>query len=114
MNSLKDILRPLVYYVRFLRGRILEIIYPSRISSAKQIPIIINSRNRLTYMKQLIGAMEKRGYTNIYIIDNASTYPPLLKYYETCPYHIFRLEQNVGHLALWKTDIHKRFIRDYY
>ena len=47
----------------------------------KNIPIIINNRNRLTYMKMLISSLEKRGYNNIYIIDNDSTYPPLLDYY---------------------------------
>jgi hypothetical protein len=63
---------------------------------------------------KLIESLEKRGYTNIFIIDNDSKYPPLVKYYETCPYKVFRLDRNVGHLALWKTGLYKQFINDYY
>ena len=73
------------------------------------IPIIINNYNRLEYPLLLIGALERLGYKNIYIIDNKSSYPPLLEYYERCPYKVFRLDQNVGHLALWKTGISKKF-----
>ena len=58
--------------------------------------------------------MEKRGYFNIFIIDNSSSYPPLLEYYEQCRYQVFRLTQNIGYLALWETDIYKKFINDYY
>ena len=39
----------------------------------KNIPIIINNRNRLTYMKMLISSLEKRGYNNIYIIYFVTT-----------------------------------------
>ena len=84
------------------------------IKDAKKIPIIINNRNRVTSLKQLISSLEMRGYRNIYIIDNASTYPPLLEYYLTCPYKVFYLKQNVGCFAIWETDIYKQFINDYY
>ena len=80
----------------------------------KNIPIIINNRNRLTYLKQLINWLEKNGYSNIYIIDNNSNYQPLLNYYKTINYKIFHLSENVGHLSLWKTDIIKQFEKDYY
>lgn len=92
----------------------LGILFPSKIKDIKKIPIIINNRNRLTFMLQLIKSLEKRGYNNIYIIDNDSSYQPLLEYYKNCPYHVFRLDSNVGHLAMWKTKIYKRFIRDFY
>ena len=51
---------------------------------------------------------------NIYIIDNASTYLPLLKFYKKTRYAVFKLNQNVGHLALWKTHIFKWFENTYY
>jgi hypothetical protein len=92
-----------------------ELVRPSQINDYKQIPIIINNFNRLDTMKKLIGSLEKRGYTNIYIIDNLSTYPPLLEYYITCRYPVFRLNQNVGMNALWmRDDIYKRFRNDYF
>ena len=80
----------------------------------KDIPIIINNYNRVTTLKLLISSLEIRGYKNIFIIDNASTYPALLEYYQTCPYTVFRLKDNVGYKSLWKTDIYKQFIHNYY
>ena len=65
-------------------------------------------------MKRLIDSLTARGYHNIYIIDNDSTYPPLLDYYKECPYKVFRLDKNIGYLAIWKTDIYKQFWKSYY
>jgi hypothetical protein len=95
----------------YIRG----VIQPSKVKTDKEIPIIINNYNRLTCMILLIKALTDRGYHNIYIIDNKSTYPPLIKYYDSCPYTVFRLNENIGFKALWKCgDIKKRFCRDYY
>lgn len=80
----------------------------------RKIPVIINNFNRLSYLKQLLAWLEKAGMQNIYIIDNASTYPPLLEFYKNMPYTLFQLDDNVGHLALWKTHIFKWFENDYY
>lgn len=84
------------------------------INNPYDIPIIINNYNRLTYLKRLIDSLTARGYHNIYIIDNDSTYPPLLDYYKECPYKVFRLDKNIGYLAIWKTDIYKQFWKSYY
>lgn len=92
----------------------LGLLHPSKIKDPKKIPIIINNRNRITYLLKLIQSLEKRGYLNIHIIDNNSDYPPLLDYYKICPYPVYRLDSNVGYMALWKTDIYKKFIKDYY
>lgn len=80
----------------------------------KEIPIIINNFNRVSCLKKLIRSLEKRGYRNIYIIDNASTFPPLLEYYEECPYKVFRLEKNIGYLSIWESGIYDIFKRSYY
>lgn len=81
----------------------------------KSIPIIINNRNRLTYMKMLISSLETRGYNNIYIIDNDSTYPPLLDYYsKECTYPIFYLNKNVGYNALWDSGLIRKFRKSYF
>lgn len=79
-----------------------------------QIPIIINNFNRLDCLQKLITALEERGYTNIHILDNQSTYPPLLDWYETCPYEIIRLEKNIGYQAIWKSGVYDRFKRSFY
>lgn len=71
----------------------------------KKIPIIINSYNRLTYLKNLIEFLERKGYVNIVILDNQSNFQPLLAYYSTLPYKVIYLEKNWGHLALWKSNV---------
>lgn len=114
IEEIKLLLRPTVYHLRYLRRRFMSNIYPQKITNAKDIPIIINNRNRLTCVLQLIAALEKRGYFNIYIIDNDSSYPPLLEWYDKTHIKVFRLKENVGFLALWKTPLYKQFIKDYY
>lgn len=79
------------------------------------IPIIINNRNRYSCLKRLISALETRGYRNIYILDNDSTYPPLLRYYECeYPYKLIKLGKNVGHMSLWRTGLIERFRDNYF
>lgn len=88
--------------------------FGKKILNIKDVPIIINNFNRLEYLLKLINSLTSRGYNNIYIIDNASTYPPLLDYYEKTPYPVFKLKENIGYLALWKTNIFKKFKNSYY
>lgn len=78
----------------------------------KNIPIIINNFNRITTLKRLIDDLEQRGYHNIHIIDNKSTYPPLLEFYEQNlnKYKIYRLNKNIGFKALWKSGLWKKFM----
>lgn len=102
-------------YIKSHYFRLLELCFPSRIREAAEIPIIINNFNRLTTLKQLIASLEKRGYTNIHILDNNSSYPPLLEYYRSCRYEVIYLHQNIGFKALWKNrKTKKRFCSDYY
>jgi glycosyltransferase involved in cell wall biosynthesis len=81
---------------------------------SKTIPIIINNRNRYTFLKKLIDSLKARGYYNIYIIDNASTYQPLLEYYKKLDYKIYYLTSNTGFCALWDTVIFEDFKDQYY
>lgn len=41
----------------------------------------------------------------VIFIDNASTYPPLLDYYDKCGFQVIRLPQNFGGVAAWTQDI---------
>lgn len=88
--------------------------HAEKVTDFKQIPIIINNYNRLEYPRRLIDFLTLRGYTNIYIIDNHSSYPPLLKWYEDCPHNVIRLKENVGYLSFSKTNIHKMFADQYF
>lgn len=100
--------------VGLIGSRIRYKLFGYKIKDPKLVPIVINNYNRLSYLKKLVDSLTVRGYNNIYIIDNKSTYPPLLEYYRTCPYKVFMLDQNVGYLAMWQTDIYKLFQKSYY
>lgn len=65
-----------------------------------EVPIIINNRDRLTTLRNMINSLQNMGYKNLLVIDNESTYPPLLSYYKNdCPAKIF-YEKNLGHKAI--------------
>ena len=61
----------------FLNGLFpkLKKIFGSKRINYKDIPIIINNYNRLEMLTKLIHGLENKGYHNLYIIDNQSTYP---------------------------------------
>ena len=80
----------------------------------KNIPVIINNYNRLDCLKRQIAWLESIGVNQIYIIDNDSSYSDLITYYRKIKYPVFRLDKNVGHLALWKTVIFQLFRNQYY
>ena len=114
-------LKNIKYYPRIIKSFLLarfyylyEMVYPSQIKTAYEIPIIINNFNRLTMLKRLISDLELRGYRNIYIIDNNSTYEPLIEFYDACPYQVFRLTDNLGARAFYKSGIYKDFYHDFY
>ncbi len=92
----------------------LEAFFGRRPKDFKKIPIIINNYNRLSTLKVLITDLEKRGYTNIHIIDNLSTYEPLLNFYKTTPYKVYKLKKNIGFKALWKSGLWYRFMNKCY
>ena len=80
----------------------------------KQIPIFLISYNRLSYIKRIVSYLEKKGYTNIHIIDNRSSYPPLLQYFETSPHTIHYMDKNYGHNVLFEAPEFKEIIDNEY
>ena len=66
-----------------------------------KIPIYIISYNRLDYIVQTINWLEERGYNNINIIDNNSTYEPLLEYLENVKYKKYMMKKNWGHTVFF-------------
>ena len=73
-------------------------------------PIFINSRDRLVPLRRLVDWLIAAGYRRIYVLDNDSTYPPLLEYYSHLDAHepmvqVLRLKRNLGHKALWMSGI---------
>lgn len=80
--------------------------------SYKSIPIIIISFNQLKYIKRLVDYLQSNGYQNIVIIDNASSYPPLIAYFKEIENQvtIHRLDKNYGHRVFWEK---KEFLLEY-
>lgn len=74
------------------------------------IPCIINNYNRLQTTKKLADDLKNLGYTNIHILDNASSFPPLLEWYSSCPYIVKRLESNMEALAIYNSGYINEFI----
>ena len=66
-----------------------------------QYPVFITCRDKVTHLIALISWLEKVGQTNIYLLDNDSSFPPLLNFYKETQYKVFYLNQNLGGRALW-------------
>jgi hypothetical protein len=73
----------------------------------KQIPIFINARDLTNPLRRLIGWLLEAQYSNIYILDNASSYPALLDFYDEISDEVtvVPLGANVGRLAIWELNI---------
>ena len=73
------------------------------------INIVINNRNRLTTTKKMVEKLLSiNPNEQIIIIDNGSTYPPLLEWYNKIIDTVnIRFHKNEGHLALWAIGLYK-------
>ena len=67
----------------------------------KQYPVFLTCRDKVTPLIALISWLEKVGQTNIYLLDNNSSFPPLLDFYKETQHKVFYLNQNLGGRALW-------------
>ncbi|KAA0126491.1 glycosyltransferase family 2 protein [Chryseobacterium sp. SN22] len=71
----------------------------------KEIPFIIINFNQLLYLQHLIDFAKKNNFKNIIVIDNVSTYPPLLDYYKTIEHFVTieKMDRNYGHMVLFQS-----------
>ncbi|MCB9360302.1 MAG: glycosyltransferase family 2 protein [Flavobacteriales bacterium] len=88
-------------------------------NNPKSIPIIIISFNQLFYLKQLVDFLLKRNFSNIIIVDNNSTFSPLIAYFDSLQENtnitIHKLKENHGHLVFWgKPDLFEKYSKGYY
>ena len=68
----------------------------------ENLPIFINNFNNYYTLHKLVDDFYKKGYRNIYVLDNKSTYKPLLKYYkENKKIKVIYLNKNYGHKSIW-------------
>ena len=70
-----------------------------------RVPVIINLRDRLTPLVALVDWLERAGQDEIWLVDNASTYPPLVEWLAATPHRVVRLDRNLGHRAPWLSGV---------
>jgi len=79
---------------------------PLRMLPHRQVPVIINSFNRLGSLRRLMAWLMRARHEKIVIIDNASRYQPLRDYLTSLEAArlatVLRLDGNYGHKALWE------------
>jgi len=79
-----------------------------------QYPVFIICRDRVTCTDQLITWLEKVGQQEIYLIDNDSTYEPLLEYYKKTPHQVVKMGWNSGHTGIWNHGIIEKYASNNY
>jgi hypothetical protein len=64
------------------------------------VPVYVSCRDRLEHLKITLDFLE-RHFEDIVLIDNASTYEPLIDFLKASP-HTVRWEKNLGNTAAWQ------------
>lgn len=78
------------------------------------IPVIINNRDLLTWPKAMVERISKyNSVGDIIIVDNGSTYEPLLEWYKTNPCKII-YQTNLGIAAPWICQVVSDLKAEYY
>jgi len=80
-----------------------------------KVPVIINNRDLLTWPKEMVNRIKDyEDLDDIIIIDNGSTYEPLLEWYKTKPCTILSYIENFGHTGPWDSGVVQRIGAPYY
>jgi hypothetical protein len=70
-----------------------------------KIPVIINNRDLYSWPKRMLEKIKNlKSVGDIIIIDNESTYEPLLDWYETKPCEVIKVK-NLGHTSPWLSGV---------
>jgi hypothetical protein len=70
------------------------------------IPVFINNRDNLERGFRRLVAWLLSVNASVVVIDNGSTYPPLLQYYEESKLQIIHSGSNLGPYAFWHLGLH--------
>jgi len=68
----------------------------------------INVRDLLVWPKSMVATLQSWGM-DVFVVDNDSTYPPLLEWYATKPCEVVRVG-NLGHFAAWSSGLVDRVV----
>tara|TARA_R110000868_G_C10889216_1_gene763469 strand:- start:1081 stop:1755 length:675 start_codon:yes stop_codon:yes gene_type:complete len=75
--------------------------------------VFIVMYNRLATARKLAEFLTNTG-CEVILIDNKSTYPPLLEWYKQCPYKVHMLEHNYRERAFWDSKLFEEYKDEYY
>lgn len=67
---------------------------------ARQLRLYIITRDRVTYTRKVVDWFA--GRAEITIVDNASTYPPMMEYLDSATCDVIQLAENRGHMVPWQ------------
>lgn len=70
-------------------------------------PVFIINFNRLLSTKNMADYLAEDTGCEPIIIDNHSTYPPLLEYYKNCHHRIIQMDKNYGNCVMWNSGLYK-------
>lgn len=91
-----------------VRGRLRRVtrrLVTRRITDSPQIPVLVICRDRLDPLLDLLGWLEAEGMTDVHLIDNDSTSPALLDFFDATHHTVVRLGRNVGHTSPWLPEL---------
>lgn len=121
MKKFKKIKGWLYYKIKNLTQKIYDLyfnpIVRTQLKDSKEVPIIIINFNQLFYLKQLVDFLIHRGFKNIVIVDNNSSYPPLLEYYKEIEsiVKIESMDHNYGHMVFFENkELLNKYAKGFY
>lgn len=71
-------------------------------------PVFVICHDRLSLLRELVEWLELAGCDEIHLVDNGSTYEPLLNYLETSPHSVTYLA-NLGNESPWEAGLIERY-----
>lgn len=113
----KKILKRLKHYIQYLYIIKFDAFIQQQRKNPLSIPIIIINYNQLDNLRILVSFLLERKIENIIIVDNNSTYPPLLDYYRTIRdlVKVEIMNKNHGHMVFFENKIlQEKYARGYY
>ena len=77
-------------------------------SATDRVPVFIPVRDRVTPLRAVIEWLERAGHDEIWLIDNASTYGPLVELLDSTVHRVVRLDRNLGHRSPFLSGVVQR------
>ncbi|CAB4769115.1 unannotated protein [freshwater metagenome] len=69
------------------------------------LPVFVICRDRLEGLTRLVQWLERAGHRHIILVDNDSTYPPLVEYLAVSHHRVEYLGDNLGHRSPWSSGL---------